>query len=133
MPKEAEGHVLSPLEREGALWAKTLEHLVAITPGSNYHHSRNGTFRLTFTLCRPALLEGLARLEKAFGLTHWSNVADGVAAEEPMKQHLPEPIVTLDETPIKAQSELQESTPLDLSYEDIVTATGIMTSQPCAC
>lgn len=133
MPKEVEGHVLSASEREGALWAKTLEHLVAITPGSNYYHSHNGTFRLTFTLCRPALLEGLTRLEKAFGLTHWPNVADGLSTEEPFKQHQPEPIVVIDETPVKAQAEFQELTSLDLSYADIVTAAGIITSQPCTC
>lgn len=72
LPTEMEGRTLTPEEREGALWAKVLENRVSITPGSNYRHPHTGTFRLTFTLGRAALVEGLSRLEAALELPHWS-------------------------------------------------------------
>ncbi|KAE8233907.1 hypothetical protein CF326_g1055 [Tilletia indica] len=50
------------------LWAKALEHKVAITPGSNYMYPRPGVFRVTFSLLPTALHEGLRRLEIVLGL-----------------------------------------------------------------
>lgn len=72
MPDHVDGAPLKDLAaREGALWTHFLSHGVCLTPGSNYHCSRFGTFRLTFTLRRPALLEGLARIENALRLSPW--------------------------------------------------------------
>lgn len=143
MPREIEGHTLTLLEREGALWATALEHLVAITPGSNYHHPTPGTFRLTFTLRRPALLEGLARLERACGLEHWAEVGDGIKDEEPMKQVTPsesmKQVAPLEVGPFPVDvaslkvniEEEQAPTPLDLSYSDVITATKVLKGCPC--
>jgi len=135
MPREIEGHLLTPPEREGAFWAKALEHHVAITPGSNYYHPHNGTFRLTFTLRRPALLEGLARLEKAAGLEHFAGVGDGVEAEDAMIQvdGAERELNEVDSSPYKADVKAQELISLDQSYKDVVTATEVLKGQPCAC
>jgi hypothetical protein len=139
MPRVIEGHNLTQLEREGALWAKALEHFVALTPGSNYYHPHNGTFRLTFTLRRPALLEGLIRLEKTLGLKHWEEAGEGIVEEEPMRQTLARPETVLQEvesTTCQVPSEQyldEESTNLELSYSDVVIASEILKGQPCAC
>jgi hypothetical protein len=135
MPREIEGHHLTDLGREGAFWATALEHLVAITPGSNYYHPHNGIFRLTFTLRRPALLEGLARLERAAGLEHFAAVGDGIEAEDEMKQvaSVEEEPFIVDPAPRKTDVELQRPVSLDLSYSDVVTATEVLKGQPCAC
>jgi aspartate/methionine/tyrosine aminotransferase len=72
LPTHVDGKQLqNDAAREGALWTKLLENAVCMTPGSNYHHPTLGMFRLTFTLRRPALLEGLARIERALGLPAW--------------------------------------------------------------
>ncbi|PWN47890.1 PLP-dependent transferase [Violaceomyces palustris] len=71
MPREIQGRELEGREAESALWAKALDEKVCITPGFNYHHPEAGTYRLTFSLKRPCLIEGLARLEKALGLPPW--------------------------------------------------------------
>lgn len=74
LPTDVDGQTLNdPAAREGALWTLFLKHAVCLTPGGNYHHPQLGVFRLTFTLRRPALLEGLARLERALGLPVWSD------------------------------------------------------------
>ncbi|KDN39234.1 PLP-dependent transferase [Tilletiaria anomala UBC 951] len=65
LPTTLDGTKLNCEESETALWAKFLDHGVALTPGFNYHHPKTGTFRITFSLERPALEEGLARLERA--------------------------------------------------------------------
>ncbi|UZJ51723.1 hypothetical protein CBS101457_001043 [Exobasidium rhododendri] len=135
MPNSAEGHVLTNSEREGALWAKALENCVALTPGSNYHHPRNGTFRLTFTLRRPALLEGLARLEKTLELEHWKDAGKDYADEVPMVSAIPpvfaaEPAVS---DVVQPREICFDGPQVDLSYSDIVTASEILKGQPCAC
>ncbi|MCO5590279.1 hypothetical protein L7F22_044248 [Adiantum nelumboides] len=72
LPDHVDGEPLADLPaREGALWTSFLSHAVCLTPGSNYHCTRYGTFRLTFTLRRIALLEGLSRVEKALNLPSW--------------------------------------------------------------
>jgi hypothetical protein len=143
MPKEVEGHTLSGPEREGALWAKALEYFVALTPGSNYYHPHNGTFRLTFTLRRPALLEGLARLEKTLGLEHWEEAGHGIEQEEvSMKRSYDQSAIAASEVePTKSRQRLNEKhfdrevpeVAADLHYSDIVTASEIIKSRPCAC
>jgi hypothetical protein len=134
MPREIEGHALTPLEREGALWATALEHLVAITPGSNYYHPSHGIFRLTFTLRRTALLEGLARLERAAGLEHWAEAGEGIEEEETMKQVLSkkEDLVEVEASSVKPEP-VKEQVPisLDLSYSDVITATKVLKGCPC--
>lgn len=72
LPKEVDGQTLKDESaREGALWTHFLQNAVCLTPGSNYHHPQLGMFRLTFTLRRQALLEGLMRIENALGLPSW--------------------------------------------------------------
>lgn len=73
LPSEIDGKSIEGASREGALWAHFLDHAVCLTPGSNYHHPHLGTFRLTFTLGRTALLEGLRRIEEALDLPHWQD------------------------------------------------------------
>ncbi|KAK0565889.1 hypothetical protein OC844_000997 [Tilletia horrida] len=58
------------------LWAKALEHKVAITPGSNYAYPRPGVFRVTFSLLPQALAEGLRRLELVLGLNNDGSTSD---------------------------------------------------------
>lgn len=99
MPSEIDGQPVEGTAREGALWARLLEHAVCITPGSNYHHPHLGTFRLIFTLRRPALLEGLARIERALGLAPW------ITAETLPCCTAPEAIMqSLEEAPIVRHS-----------------------------
>ncbi|SPO36855.1 uncharacterized protein PSFLO_02326 [Pseudozyma flocculosa] len=59
-------------EAEALLWRRILERQVCLTPASNYHHPTPGVFRMTFSLKRDEMLEGLARLEDALGLEHWT-------------------------------------------------------------
>ncbi|KAN0065318.1 hypothetical protein ACQY0O_001154 [Thecaphora frezii] len=61
----------SPGHAEAALWHRILERQVCVTPASNYHHPKPGVFRLTFSLKRDEMLEGLKRLESALGLDPW--------------------------------------------------------------
>ncbi|PWN34605.1 PLP-dependent transferase, partial [Meira miltonrushii] len=63
LPEQVDGQPLKdPAAREGALWTHFLQNAVCLTPGSNYHHPQLGMFRMTFTLRRQALLEGLSRI-----------------------------------------------------------------------
>lgn len=55
--------------QETALWTRALAQRVCITPGSNYHHPTAGVFRITFSMPKDILTEGLARLETALDLT----------------------------------------------------------------
>ncbi|MCO5549812.1 hypothetical protein L7F22_003286 [Adiantum nelumboides] len=73
LPEQVDGQTLKdPAAKEGALWTHFLQNAVCLTPGSNYHHPQLGMFRLTFTLRRHALLEGLSRIEKALKLKPWT-------------------------------------------------------------
>jgi hypothetical protein len=141
MPKEADGHVLADAEREGALWAKALENYVALTPGSNYHHPHNGTFRLTFTLRRPALLEGLARLEKTLKLVHWEGASNEHTDEAPIILASQSELTSTAKVAAAAseastevvQARRTSTTEPEMSYSEIVAASEILKSQPCAC
>lgn len=139
MPKEVQDHQLDSKEREGALWAKALDNLVAITPGSNYYHPHNGTFRLTFTLRRPALLEGLARLEKTLDLPSWDPSSFDNAEEYHLERrdHLESPSHAKDEK-IDANlhlhfQDLSLARPTAIIYSENITATEPSQGQPCAC
>ncbi|CAD6912890.1 unnamed protein product [Tilletia controversa] len=70
LPKiDKDGKAVEDLrDADTLLWAKALEHKVAITPGSNYNYPRPGVFRVTFSLLPTALNEGLRRLELVLGL-----------------------------------------------------------------
>lgn len=135
MPSKVEGKALSASEREGALWAKALDQLVAITPGSNYYHPHNGTFRLTFTLRRPALLEGLARLEKALGLEQWEETGWGIASEEAMLVQVsaPSALPKAASGPTVTAAAIEHLLADDMSYLDVASTREALKGRPCAC